>query len=74
MHVLLWAHAREHAPTRKTLSPERATHAHWVSALRRTAGYSEYLYLKIPEGHCWVEGDRPEFSKDSNTYGEWVTN
>ncbi|GMN59581.1 hypothetical protein TIFTF001_028672 [Ficus carica] len=25
--------------------------------------------LRIPEGHCWVEGDNPASSMDSNTFG-----
>ena len=25
--------------------------------------------LKIPEGHCWVEGDHSEWSRDSRSYG-----
>ncbi|XP_076927979.1 uncharacterized protein LOC143591750 [Bidens hawaiensis] len=24
---------------------------------------------KVPEGHCWVEGDNSAFSSDSRTYG-----
>uniref|UniRef100_A0ABM0GZF4 Mitochondrial inner membrane protease subunit 2 n=1 Tax=Saccoglossus kowalevskii TaxID=10224 RepID=A0ABM0GZF4_SACKO len=26
-------------------------------------------YVKIPEGHCWVEGDHHAVSMDSNTFG-----
>lgn len=25
--------------------------------------------IRIPKGHCWVEGDSPAQSRDSNTYG-----
>ncbi|KAJ0610820.1 putative signal peptidase I [Helianthus annuus] len=24
---------------------------------------------RVPEGHCWVEGDNSAFSSDSRTYG-----
>mmetsp|Transcript_15333 Transcript_15333/g.39466 ORF Transcript_15333/g.39466 Transcript_15333/m.39466 type:complete len:179 (-) Transcript_15333:1746-2282(-) len=35
----------------------------------KTNGYKKQQYLKIPVGHCWVEGDHPVASKDSNSYG-----
>jgi len=25
--------------------------------------------VKIPEGHCWVEGDNPASSMDSRSFG-----
>uniref|UniRef100_A0A2P2J7I6 Mitochondrial inner membrane protease subunit 2 n=1 Tax=Rhizophora mucronata TaxID=61149 RepID=A0A2P2J7I6_RHIMU len=25
--------------------------------------------VKIPQGHCWVEGDDPSFSMDSRSFG-----
>lgn len=25
--------------------------------------------LRIPDGHCWVEGDNPSSSMDSNSFG-----
>ncbi|XP_071734650.1 uncharacterized protein [Rutidosis leptorrhynchoides] len=28
-----------------------------------------YDAVKIPEGHCWVEGDNPTDSKDSRSFG-----
>ncbi|XP_058099651.1 uncharacterized protein LOC131244003 [Magnolia sinica] len=28
-----------------------------------------YEILKIPEGHCWVEGDNSAFSMDSRSFG-----
>ncbi|KAF5747617.1 putative mitochondrial inner membrane protease subunit [Tripterygium wilfordii] len=34
-------------------------------------GEAPYSYdaIKVPEGHCWVEGDNPAFSLDSRAYG-----
>lgn len=26
-------------------------------------------YIKVPEGHCWIEGDHRSHSLDSNTFG-----
>lgn len=26
-------------------------------------------YIRVPEGHCWIEGDHRGFSLDSNTFG-----
>jgi inner membrane protease subunit 2 len=26
-------------------------------------------YVKVPQGHCWVEGDNFEISYDSNAFG-----
>ncbi|XP_066445404.1 mitochondrial inner membrane protease subunit 2-like [Eleutherodactylus coqui] len=34
----------------------------------KTKGYKTQ-YVKIPEGHLWVEGDHHEKSHDSNAYG-----
>lgn len=28
-----------------------------------------YDTVKIPQGHCWVEGDNPASSADSRSYG-----
>ncbi|TYK24969.1 mitochondrial inner membrane protease subunit 2 [Cucumis melo var. makuwa] len=28
-----------------------------------------YDVVKVPEGHCWVEGDNPECSMDSRSFG-----
>ena len=28
-----------------------------------------YDVLRVPEGHCWVEGDNPSSSIDSITFG-----
>lgn len=33
-----------------------------------TLGYKQ-PYIKVPEGHCWIEGDHTVASLDSNTYG-----
>ncbi|CAB3220230.1 unnamed protein product [Arctia plantaginis] len=33
-----------------------------------TLGYKSQ-YVKIPEGHCWVEGDHTGHTLDSNTFG-----
>lgn len=33
-----------------------------------TIGYKNQ-YVKIPEGHCWVEGDHTGHTLDSNTFG-----
>uniref|UniRef100_D3TPQ8 Mitochondrial inner membrane protease subunit n=1 Tax=Glossina morsitans morsitans TaxID=37546 RepID=D3TPQ8_GLOMM len=33
-----------------------------------TLGYKQDI-LRIPEGHCWVEGDHTGHSLDSNTFG-----
>uniref|UniRef100_A0AAG5D773 Mitochondrial inner membrane protease subunit 2 n=1 Tax=Anopheles atroparvus TaxID=41427 RepID=A0AAG5D773_ANOAO len=33
-----------------------------------TLGY-KVPYVKVPEGHCWVEGDHTGNSLDSNTFG-----
>ncbi|XP_035789524.1 mitochondrial inner membrane protease subunit 2-like [Anopheles albimanus] len=33
-----------------------------------TLGY-KLPYVKVPEGHCWVEGDHTGNSLDSNTFG-----
>ncbi|ETN61264.1 mitochondrial inner membrane protease subunit 2 [Anopheles darlingi] len=33
-----------------------------------TLGY-KIPYVKVPEGHCWVEGDHTGNSLDSNTFG-----
>jgi inner membrane protease subunit 2 len=30
---------------------------------------SMHSVVRIPEGHCWVEGDSRHRSRDSNTYG-----
>lgn len=30
---------------------------------------STHSVVRIPEGHCWVEGDSRHRSRDSNTYG-----
>eukprot|EP01135_Chromosphaera_perkinsii_P006432 Nk52_evm1s497 gene=Nk52_evmTU1s497 len=29
----------------------------------------KHRHVKIPKGHCWVEGDNPQNSKDSNRFG-----
>ncbi|KXJ20170.1 mitochondrial inner membrane protease subunit 2 [Exaiptasia diaphana] len=34
----------------------------------KTLGYKN-KYVKIPKGHCWVEGDNHKTSFDSNTFG-----
>lgn len=34
----------------------------------RTIGYKN-RYIRIPEGHCWVEGDHTGHSLDSNFFG-----
>ncbi|XP_011312468.1 mitochondrial inner membrane protease subunit 2 isoform X3 [Fopius arisanus] len=34
----------------------------------RTIGYHTSI-LRVPEGHCWVEGDNTNHSVDSNTFG-----
>ncbi|KAK7081608.1 Mitochondrial inner membrane protease subunit 2 [Halocaridina rubra] len=34
----------------------------------RTLGYKS-RYVRIPEGHCWVEGDHTGHSLDSNFFG-----
>ncbi|XP_044477747.1 mitochondrial inner membrane protease subunit 2-like [Mangifera indica] len=31
--------------------------------------HSSYDVVKVPDGHCWVEGDSPSSSMDSRTYG-----
>ncbi|XP_069167522.1 mitochondrial inner membrane protease subunit 2 [Procambarus clarkii] len=36
--------------------------------LIRTIGYKS-RYIRIPEGHCWVEGDHTGHSLDSNFFG-----
>ncbi|XP_042218987.1 mitochondrial inner membrane protease subunit 2-like [Homarus americanus] len=36
--------------------------------LIRTIGYKT-RYIRIPEGHCWVEGDHTGHSLDSNFFG-----
>lgn len=33
-----------------------------------TLGYKQEI-VRIPEGHCWVEGDHTGHSLDSNTFG-----
>lgn len=33
-----------------------------------TIGYKK-SFIKIPEGHCWIEGDNTGFSMDSNSFG-----
>ncbi|XP_047999338.1 mitochondrial inner membrane protease subunit 2 [Leguminivora glycinivorella] len=33
-----------------------------------TLGYKTQ-YVKVPEGHCWVEGDHTGHTLDSNTFG-----
>ncbi|XP_053617774.1 mitochondrial inner membrane protease subunit 2 [Plodia interpunctella] len=33
-----------------------------------TLGYKNQ-YVKVPEGHCWVEGDHTGHTLDSNTFG-----
>lgn len=33
-----------------------------------TIGYKE-PYIRVPEGHCWVEGDHTGSSMDSNSFG-----
>ncbi|XP_058121965.1 mitochondrial inner membrane protease subunit 2 [Anopheles ziemanni] len=33
-----------------------------------TLGY-KVQYVKVPEGHCWIEGDHTGNSLDSNTFG-----
>lgn len=33
-----------------------------------TIGYKK-PYIKVPDGHCWVEGDHTGFSLDSNSFG-----
>ncbi|CAG9791229.1 unnamed protein product [Diatraea saccharalis] len=33
-----------------------------------TMGYKSQ-YVKVPEGHCWVEGDHTGHTLDSNTFG-----
>ncbi|XP_015432979.1 PREDICTED: mitochondrial inner membrane protease subunit 2 [Dufourea novaeangliae] len=33
-----------------------------------THGYKEHV-LKVPEGHCWLEGDNSSHSLDSNIFG-----
>ncbi|WAR25306.1 IMP2L-like protein [Mya arenaria] len=30
---------------------------------------SDDVWVRVPRGQCWVEGDNPRFSKDSNSYG-----
>ncbi|XP_068212207.1 mitochondrial inner membrane protease subunit 2 isoform X2 [Palaemon carinicauda] len=36
--------------------------------LIRTLGYKS-RYVRVPEGHCWVEGDHTGHSLDSNFFG-----
>lgn len=36
--------------------------------LVRTSGYKR-RYLRIPPGHCWIEGDNTRHSYDSNSFG-----
>lgn len=33
-----------------------------------TLGYKNEV-VRVPEGHCWVEGDHTGYSLDSNTFG-----
>ncbi|KAJ9600118.1 hypothetical protein L9F63_009594 [Diploptera punctata] len=33
-----------------------------------TIGYKK-SYIRVPEGHCWVEGDHTGHSMDSNSFG-----
>ncbi|EDO33314.1 predicted protein [Nematostella vectensis] len=34
----------------------------------KAIGYKN-RYVKIPRGHCWIEGDNSNHSMDSNTFG-----
>lgn len=33
-----------------------------------TLGYKQEI-IRVPEGHCWIEGDHTGHSLDSNTFG-----
>ncbi|KAF7266855.1 hypothetical protein GWI33_019879 [Rhynchophorus ferrugineus] len=33
-----------------------------------TLGYKEHV-IRVPEGHCWIEGDHTGHSMDSNNFG-----
>lgn len=37
--------------------------------MRSTRDIEKKRYFKVPEGHCWIEGDHTGFSLDSNTFG-----
>lgn len=37
--------------------------------IRSTKDIENKRYFKIPDGHCWIEGDHTGFSLDSNTFG-----
>ncbi|ESO99427.1 hypothetical protein LOTGIDRAFT_231076 [Lottia gigantea] len=36
--------------------------------LIKTKGYKK-THIRIPKGHCWVEGENRKYSIDSNSYG-----
>lgn len=33
-----------------------------------TLGYKDHV-IRVPEGHCWIEGDHTGHSMDSNNFG-----
>lgn len=37
--------------------------------IRSTKEIESKRYFKVPDGHCWIEGDHTGFSLDSNTFG-----
>lgn len=40
-----------------------------VTGLEGDIVQSTKNYVKVPDGHCWIEGDHRGFSLDSNTFG-----
>ncbi|KAI9083784.1 hypothetical protein K1719_034252 [Acacia pycnantha] len=50
---------------------QRETHIKRIAALPGEwfGAHRNYDVLKVPEGHCWVEGDNAASSLDSNSFG-----
>lgn len=52
----------------KPLCINYLTHMLFTGDIVSTIGYKK-PYVKVPSGHCWVEGDHTGRSLDSNSFG-----
>eukprot|EP00439_Symbiodinium_sp_Y106_P021432 s1223_g2.t1 len=40
-----------------------------IAQEREVVAAGQHRHLRVPEGHCWVEGDNPKLSVDSRSFG-----
>ncbi|RKP22451.1 hypothetical protein SYNPS1DRAFT_31954 [Syncephalis pseudoplumigaleata] len=55
-------------PAKQAIFPSTSSVGH-VSTIAEEVEVEEDAWITVPRGHCWVEGDDPFHSRDSNAFG-----